>query len=114
LFMTRSSTKELFTPFENPERVLRSRRKLFETPSLVESNSPELDQFSDIEEHFEEEVIEIMVETMEQYISKTRGEYGSGVARPKIDAITPCVFKSLTTSINPQCTFCIVRVCFKS
>ncbi|GKF96692.1 hypothetical protein Tco_0292513 [Tanacetum coccineum] len=28
--------------------------------------------------------------------------------------ITPCVFKSLTTSINPQCTFCIVRVCFKS
>ncbi|GJR78073.1 integrase, catalytic region, zinc finger, CCHC-type containing protein [Tanacetum coccineum] len=27
--------------------------------------------------------------------------------------ITPCVFKSLTTSINPQCTFCIVRVCWK-
>ncbi|GKB67003.1 hypothetical protein Tco_0928415, partial [Tanacetum coccineum] len=86
LFMTWSSTKELFTPFENPERVLRSRRKLFETPSLVESNSPELDQFSDIEEHFEEEVTEIMAETMEQYISKTRGEYGSGGARPKIDA----------------------------
>ncbi|GJR25905.1 retrovirus-related pol polyprotein from transposon TNT 1-94 [Tanacetum coccineum] len=28
--------------------------------------------------------------------------------------ITPCVFKSLTMSINPQCTFCIVRICFKS
>ncbi|GJW10955.1 hypothetical protein Tco_1576782, partial [Tanacetum coccineum] len=28
--------------------------------------------------------------------------------------ITPCVFKSLTTSINPQCTFCNVRVYFKS
>ncbi|GJY78815.1 hypothetical protein Tco_0484616 [Tanacetum coccineum] len=28
--------------------------------------------------------------------------------------ITPCVFKSLTTSINPQCTFCIVRVRLKS
>ncbi|GKD80938.1 hypothetical protein Tco_1347777 [Tanacetum coccineum] len=27
-----------------------------------------------------------MTETMEQYMSKTRGEYGSGVARPKIDA----------------------------
>ncbi|GKG14228.1 hypothetical protein Tco_0353828, partial [Tanacetum coccineum] len=30
------------------------------------------------------------------------------------DIITPYVFSSLTTSINPQCTFCIVRVCFKS
>ncbi|GJX12568.1 putative ribonuclease H-like domain-containing protein [Tanacetum coccineum] len=27
-----------------------------------------------------------MAKTMEQYMSKTRGEYGSGVARPKIDA----------------------------
>ncbi|GKA81415.1 hypothetical protein Tco_0788107, partial [Tanacetum coccineum] len=58
--MTRSSTKELLTPFENPKRVLRSRRKLFETPSLAESNSPEFDQISEIEEHIEEEeVIEI-------------------------------------------------------
>ncbi|GKC72228.1 hypothetical protein Tco_1118111 [Tanacetum coccineum] len=32
----------------------------------------------------------------------------------KIALITPCVFKSMTTSINPQCTFCIVRICFKS
>ncbi|GJU77672.1 hypothetical protein Tco_1274742 [Tanacetum coccineum] len=81
--MTRSSTKELLTPFENPERVLHSRRKLFKTPSLTIPNSPEFDQISKIEE---EEVIEIMAETMEQYMSKTRGEYGSGVARPKIDA----------------------------
>ncbi|GKA48104.1 hypothetical protein Tco_0741062 [Tanacetum coccineum] len=27
-----------------------------------------------------------MTETMEQYMSETRGEYRSGVARPKIDA----------------------------
>ncbi|GKA12226.1 phospholipase-like protein [Tanacetum coccineum] len=53
---------------------------------LMESNSLEFDQFSDIEEHIEEEVIEIMAETMKQYMSKTSGEYGSGVARPKIDA----------------------------
>ncbi|GKE67122.1 hypothetical protein Tco_1521283, partial [Tanacetum coccineum] len=53
---------------------------------LVELNSPEFDQFSDIEEHIEEEVTEIMAETMEQYMSKTHREYGSGVARPKIDA----------------------------
>ncbi|GKF48415.1 hypothetical protein Tco_0141666 [Tanacetum coccineum] len=29
-------------------------------------------------------------------------------------SITPCVFKSLTTSINLLCIFCIIRVCFKS
>ncbi|GKF71474.1 hypothetical protein Tco_0207588, partial [Tanacetum coccineum] len=27
--------------------------------------------------------------------------------------ITPCVFKSLTMSTNPQCTFCIVHGCLK-
>ncbi|GJR02565.1 hypothetical protein Tco_0525549 [Tanacetum coccineum] len=83
--MTRSFTKELFTPLENPKRVFRSRRKLFETPSLVESNSPEFVQFSDIGEHLEEENIENMTETMEQYMSKTRGDHGSGVTRPKIN-----------------------------
>ncbi|GKD37840.1 hypothetical protein Tco_1258047 [Tanacetum coccineum] len=34
----------------------------------------------------EEEVSEIMAETMEQYMSKTHREYRSSVARPKIDA----------------------------
>ncbi|GJS87474.1 retrovirus-related pol polyprotein from transposon TNT 1-94 [Tanacetum coccineum] len=53
--MTRSSTTELLLPFENPKRVLRSRRKIFETPSLAESNSSEFDQISEIEEHIEEE-----------------------------------------------------------
>ncbi|GJZ95139.1 hypothetical protein Tco_0667342, partial [Tanacetum coccineum] len=33
----------------------------------------------------EEEEAEAMVETMEQYMSKTRTDYGSGVARPKTD-----------------------------
>ncbi|GJR69945.1 hypothetical protein Tco_0016010, partial [Tanacetum coccineum] len=37
------------------------------------------------EEHSEEETIEVMMETMEQYMSKTRGNYGSGFARPKIN-----------------------------
>ncbi|GJX81781.1 hypothetical protein Tco_0331262 [Tanacetum coccineum] len=59
---------------------------LFDTPSFVGSNSSEFDRHSEIEEHIEEEVSEIMTETMEQYMSKTRGEYRSGVARPKIDA----------------------------
>nr|GEV04983.1 hypothetical protein [Tanacetum cinerariifolium] len=76
--MTRSSTKELFTPLDNPKRVFRSKRRLFETPGLVESNSLEFDLFSDIEERSEEETIEEMTETKEQYMSKTRGDYGSG------------------------------------
>ncbi|GKA75245.1 retrovirus-related pol polyprotein from transposon TNT 1-94 [Tanacetum coccineum] len=53
--MTRSSTKELFTPLDNPERVFCSKRRLFEIPGLVESNSSEFDLFSDIEERSEEE-----------------------------------------------------------
>ncbi|GJS80669.1 hypothetical protein Tco_0730550 [Tanacetum coccineum] len=53
--MTRSSTKELLSPFENPKQKLRSRRRLFDTPSLVESNSPEFDHIFDIKEQSEEE-----------------------------------------------------------
>ncbi|GJS27712.1 hypothetical protein Tco_0488332 [Tanacetum coccineum] len=60
--MTRSSTNELFTPYKDPEREFRSLRRHFKT--LKE---------------------EAMAETMEQYMSKTRTDYGSGVARPKID-----------------------------
>ncbi|GKE82573.1 hypothetical protein Tco_1552573, partial [Tanacetum coccineum] len=36
--------------------------------------------------HTEEEVTEIIAETIEYYTSKPRGEYGSGVSMPKIDA----------------------------
>ncbi|GKB58130.1 hypothetical protein Tco_0914316 [Tanacetum coccineum] len=83
--MTRSSTKELFTPFKDPEREFRSSRKHFKTLSLDESRSPNFDLFFDQEEYSEEEVTETMAETMEQYMSKTRADYGSGVARPKIE-----------------------------
>ncbi|GKA47757.1 hypothetical protein Tco_0740715 [Tanacetum coccineum] len=55
------------------------------TLSLDESRSPNFDLFSDQEEYSEEEVTEIMAETMEQYMSKTRADYGAGVARPKIE-----------------------------
>ncbi|GJS70084.1 hypothetical protein Tco_0702925 [Tanacetum coccineum] len=53
--MTRSSTKELLSPFENPEQKFRSRRRRFDTPSLVDSNSPEFDHNFDILEQSEEE-----------------------------------------------------------
>ncbi|GJZ69854.1 homeodomain-like protein [Tanacetum coccineum] len=77
--MTRSSTNELFTPYKEPEREFRSSRRHFKTLSLDE-RSPDFNLLSD-EEYSEEE----MAETMEQYMSKTRTDYGSGVARPKIN-----------------------------
>ncbi|GJT55972.1 hypothetical protein Tco_0991026 [Tanacetum coccineum] len=83
--MTRSSTKELITPFENPKSAFRSKRRLYETPGLVESSSPELDLFSGIKEHSEEETSKIMMEKIEKYMSKTHGNYKSGVVRPKIN-----------------------------
>nr|GEX24954.1 DUF4219 domain-containing protein/UBN2 domain-containing protein [Tanacetum cinerariifolium] len=72
-------TKELFTPFENLERVFRSKIRLFETPGLVESSSLEFGLFFDIEERSEEEAIEIITETMEQYMSNTRRNYSDSI-----------------------------------
>ncbi|GJT69427.1 hypothetical protein Tco_1028713 [Tanacetum coccineum] len=53
--------------------------------SLDESRSPEFNLFSVLEEYSEEEAAKTMAETMEQYMSKTRADNGSGIARPKID-----------------------------
>nr|GEX27515.1 hypothetical protein [Tanacetum cinerariifolium] len=83
--MTRSSTKELFTPFKDPEQEFFLSRMLFKTLNLDESISPMFDLISDLEENSEEEVTETMSETMEEYMSKTQADYGSGVTRPKID-----------------------------
>ncbi|GKE82604.1 hypothetical protein Tco_1552604, partial [Tanacetum coccineum] len=82
--MTRSSTNKLFTPHKEPEREFRSSRRHFKTLSLDELRSPDFNLLSD-QEYSEEEEEEEMVETMEQYMSKTRTDYGSGVARPKIN-----------------------------
>nr|GEZ21018.1 hypothetical protein [Tanacetum cinerariifolium] len=83
--MTKSLTKELFTPFKDLEREFQSSRKHFKTLSLDESRSPDFDLFSDQEEYLEENVTETMAKTMEQYMRKTQSDYGSGVSRPKID-----------------------------
>ncbi|GJV46324.1 hypothetical protein Tco_1430860 [Tanacetum coccineum] len=83
--MTRSSTKELFTPYKGPEREFRSSRKHFKTLSLDELRSHDFNLFSNQEVFSEEEVAETMAETMEQYMSRTRADYGSGIARPKIE-----------------------------
>ncbi|GJU21977.1 hypothetical protein Tco_1155319 [Tanacetum coccineum] len=82
--MTRSSTSELFIPYKEPEREFRSSRRHFKTLSLDESRSSDFNLLSDLE-YSKEEVAETMAETMEQYMSKTRADYGSRVARPKIE-----------------------------
>ncbi|GJX10306.1 zf-CCHC domain-containing protein [Tanacetum coccineum] len=69
----------------DPEQEFQSSRKHFKTLSLDESRLPDFDLFSDQEEYSKEEVTETMAETMEQYMRKTRVDYGSGVARPKIE-----------------------------
>ncbi|GJR77898.1 hypothetical protein Tco_0090263 [Tanacetum coccineum] len=84
--MTRSSTNELFKPFKDPKRDFRSSRKHFKTLSLDELRSPDFNLFSD-QEYSEEEVAKTMAETMEQYMRKTRPDYGSRVVRPKIEDI---------------------------
>ncbi|GJW28599.1 putative reverse transcriptase domain-containing protein [Tanacetum coccineum] len=82
--MTSSSTNELFTPYKEPEREFRSSRRHFKTLSLDELRSPDFNLLSD-QEYSEDEEAEAMAETMEQYMNKTRTDYGSGFARPKIN-----------------------------
>ncbi|GKE41738.1 hypothetical protein Tco_1469022 [Tanacetum coccineum] len=83
--MTRSSTKELFTPFKEKEREFRSSRKLLKTLSPDESRSPKFNLFSNLKEYSKEEVKKTMAQTMKQYMRKTRADYRLGIYRPKID-----------------------------
>ncbi|GKD70717.1 hypothetical protein Tco_1324807, partial [Tanacetum coccineum] len=82
--MTRSSTNELFTTYKEPEREFRSSRRHLKTLSLDELRSLDINLLSK-QEYSEEEVTETMAETMEQYMSKTRADYGLRVVRPKIE-----------------------------
>ncbi|GKG00677.1 hypothetical protein Tco_0302367, partial [Tanacetum coccineum] len=67
--MTRISKKELVEPYEDPERVLGSIRKLFKTRSLDYSSSPEFDLFSNHDKQFKE-----VAETMGELTIGTNGE----------------------------------------
>ncbi|GJW64719.1 hypothetical protein Tco_0116603 [Tanacetum coccineum] len=60
-------------------------KRHFKTLSLDELRSPDFNLLSNQEYLEEEEEAEAMAETMEQYMRKTRTDYGSGVVRPKID-----------------------------
>ncbi|GJW86895.1 hypothetical protein Tco_0162235 [Tanacetum coccineum] len=76
--MTRSSTKELLSPFENQTKFC-SERGFLDTPSLVDRIHRYVRSHFDIEEQSEEEVRETMTETMDQCMSKTQGDYGSTI-----------------------------------
>ncbi|GJY39923.1 hypothetical protein Tco_0426287 [Tanacetum coccineum] len=64
--------------------VTEAEPKHFKSLSLDELRSPDFNLFSD-QEYSEEEEAKAMAETMDQYTRKTRTDYGSGVARPKIE-----------------------------
>ncbi|GJX35364.1 hypothetical protein Tco_0246921, partial [Tanacetum coccineum] len=80
---TTVSTPSTVLVGREPEQEFRSSRIHFKTLSLDELRSPDFNLLSG-QEYLEEEVAETMAETMEQYMIKTRADYGSGVARPKI------------------------------
>ncbi|GJX55904.1 hypothetical protein Tco_0285801 [Tanacetum coccineum] len=80
-------TSPLLDPLTQPNTRAKSYQSLerhFKTLRLDELRSPDFNLLSD-QEYSEEEEAEAMAETMEQYMSKTRTDYGSGVARPKIE-----------------------------
>ncbi|GKA36004.1 zinc finger, CCHC-type containing protein [Tanacetum coccineum] len=102
--MEKSSMNEVFTPYKEPEREFRSSRRHFKTLSLDELRSPDFNLLSD-EEYSEEEEEEEVAETMEQYMSKTRTDYGSGVARPKIDKKDQFELKGQFLKVLREITF---------
>ncbi|GKB48428.1 retrovirus-related pol polyprotein from transposon TNT 1-94 [Tanacetum coccineum] len=80
---------ENIRPEDDYERVLWGYLKVMFEPDIKskvvhDKNSPDLNLLSD-QEYSEEEEAKAMAETMEQYMSKTRTDYRSGVVRPKID-----------------------------
>ncbi|GJT84472.1 hypothetical protein Tco_1058814 [Tanacetum coccineum] len=68
--MTRSSNKELIKPYNEPERVLHSLRKLFKTTSFDHSSSSEFELFSEYKEQVEGEIAETMTEPTREDGSK--------------------------------------------
>ncbi|GKA40968.1 retrovirus-related pol polyprotein from transposon TNT 1-94 [Tanacetum coccineum] len=75
----------MYMSFLSPDPILLIDYLVFQALSLDESRSPNFNLVSDQEEYSEEEATETMAETMEQYMSKTRADYGSGITRPKIE-----------------------------
>nr|GEV76941.1 hypothetical protein [Tanacetum cinerariifolium] len=81
--MTRRSNKDLIQPFDEPKRVFHSNLELFKTSSLDYSCLSKFNLFSKYKDQYEGEVTETMTgQTMEEYMTRTREGYDSGIARP--------------------------------
>ncbi|GJU29947.1 hypothetical protein Tco_1173536 [Tanacetum coccineum] len=83
--MTRSSSTKLIEPLDNPEQLFRSSKKLTIALSVNHLNLSEFNTF--LEEKFEEEgTTETMTKpTIEEYMTITQEDCGSGIIRPKFD-----------------------------
>ncbi|GKB42984.1 hypothetical protein Tco_0887926 [Tanacetum coccineum] len=75
----------LNTAYRSSDTEVHDKEKLSKTRSLDYLSSPEFNFIFDLEDQFEEDETKEMGETMDEYMCKTRGDYGSGIARPKID-----------------------------
>ncbi|GKA90293.1 hypothetical protein Tco_0812163, partial [Tanacetum coccineum] len=74
-------------PLDTAYRSSRTEAEIFDflAKFLPFSETNSTDSLSLVLEYSQEEEAEVMAEKMEQYMSKTRTDYGLGVARPKID-----------------------------
>nr|GEU36255.1 hypothetical protein [Tanacetum cinerariifolium] len=80
--MTRSSYKDLIQPSDELEC---SNLELFKASS-IDYSSPEFDLFSKYKDQSEGEVTKTMTKpTVEEYMTRTREGYGSGIPRPMIE-----------------------------
>ncbi|GJW42561.1 hypothetical protein Tco_0071360 [Tanacetum coccineum] len=99
--MTRSSNKELVKPYDEPEQVLHSLRKLFKTTSFDHSSSPEFELFSDHEEHVEAEITKTMKEpTMKEYMTKPERIAGSSVLALQVLRRLGSIFTSVYAAVQ--------------
>ncbi|GJX51921.1 putative reverse transcriptase domain-containing protein [Tanacetum coccineum] len=78
--LTRQYLKEVVSRHGVPVSIISNRDIEYGVSTSIGYGNLVSDQ-----EYSEEEEVEAMAETMEQYMSKTRTDYGLGVARPKID-----------------------------
>nr|GEV86379.1 hypothetical protein [Tanacetum cinerariifolium] len=115
------STKELFTPFKDPEQEFCSSRKLFKTLSLDELRSPKFNLFFDLEENSEPKIddkdhFELKGHLNDYYCDEKKGSYepqfldAYSYGATRIDDSLPQKEKDLGSFTLP----CYIdNVCFK-
>ncbi|GJV52386.1 hypothetical protein Tco_1448127 [Tanacetum coccineum] len=84
--MERSSIRRIQKrPIRRIEDIVCEDSGRYQTWSLLQETPNTLYPIHWIRQYSEEEEAETMAETIEKYMGKTQTDYGSGVARPKID-----------------------------